>query len=273
MADFEDREIRVNNLRLCYLDWENYSARPVVLLHGLWGYAHYWDFFAKSMSSEYHIIALDQRGHGDSDRAESYSIKDYVQDLEAFVKELGLGNILLIGHSMAGITGVLYAARNPEKVAKLIIVDIGPELSPTGTERMQKEIESKPESFRDENEVAQFLRYRDPLQSQEVIEHHLRHSLTRNETGNLIFKHDKALDKPNLQSPEFLWDQLHKLTCSTLLVHGVESDFLTDETAQAMIEAMPNGALVNIDGAGHDAPLDNPGGFESAVRDFLQRTD
>ncbi len=245
----------------------------MVLLHGVGGYAHYWDFVARSMRSDYHVIAVDQRGHGDSDRAESYSIKEYLHDLEAFVNESGLDNIVLIGHSMGGITGVTYAAWNPEKLAKLVIVDIGPRISPVMTERKRKELQSKPESFRDENELIQFLKTRSPLQGQEIIEHHLKYNITRDGKGNLVFKYDRALEKLNPQSPDFLWDQLHKLTCPTLLLHGAESDLLTNETAQDMVDVIPHCSLANIDGAGHDVPLDNPGAFESAAREFLQRTD
>ena len=86
----KDKLIITNGLRLHYLDWGNAGATPMVLLHGLTNNAHYWDFFASSMKQDYHILVLDQRGHGDSSWTESYGPRDYILDLGAFITNLGL---------------------------------------------------------------------------------------------------------------------------------------------------------------------------------------
>jgi len=93
ISQTQDRFVTANGLNLHYLDWGNPDALPMLLLHGLCGNAHYWDFFVQGMKNDYHILALDQRGHGDSSWAESYGPKDYVLDLEEFITTLELDNI------------------------------------------------------------------------------------------------------------------------------------------------------------------------------------
>ena len=91
----EDKFVQIDNLSLHYLEWGNTNAVPIVLLHGLCGNAHYWDLFARNVASEYRLITVDQRGHGDSDWAETYGPRDYVLDLEAFVESLKLNEFVL----------------------------------------------------------------------------------------------------------------------------------------------------------------------------------
>lgn len=134
----QDRWFVDGDLRLHYLDWGNPGATPLVFLHHLAGNAHYWDFFARRMSQDYHIIAVDNRGHGDSSWAGNYSPQQYVADLTRLVDDLGLKDIVLIGHSLGGINAIIYAASRPERVARLVIVDIGPEIDQDGFARFQK---------------------------------------------------------------------------------------------------------------------------------------
>jgi pimeloyl-ACP methyl ester carboxylesterase len=143
----EDKFIQIDNLSLHYLEWGNPDAVAMVLLHGLCGNAHYWDFFARNVTGEYHLLAVDQRGHGDSDWAGSYGPRDYVLDLEAFVDNLKLSQFVPIGHSMGGINAIIYAARHPHQVSALVIVDIGPDIAAARVERMEKERASEPEAF------------------------------------------------------------------------------------------------------------------------------
>ena len=147
MNEPESKFIPVHDLNLHYLDWGNPQATPMLLIHGLCGNAHYWDFFAPRLRDEYHILAIDQRGHGDSSHANNYGTRYYNGDLEAFVDELKLSDFMLIGHSMGGINAILYAERHPDKVVKLVIVDIGPEIGNAGAERMRMEMENEPETF------------------------------------------------------------------------------------------------------------------------------
>ena len=95
----EDKLVKISGLSLHYLDWDNSNATSMVLVHGLCGNAHYWDFFARSMCQKYHVVAVDLRGHGESSWTGNYSPAEYTADLTRLVDRLGLNNIVLIGHS------------------------------------------------------------------------------------------------------------------------------------------------------------------------------
>jgi len=265
-----DRFIKIGSISLHYLDWVNKDVPPVVLLHGLYSNAHYWDFFSRNMASEYHILALDQRGHGDSEWTESYGPRDFVPDLEAFVESLKLSEFTLIGHSMSGINAVIYTARHPDKVRALVIVDIAPEIAAGGIKRMEMERFNEPEAFVSEEEAISYLKQLEPRQSDDFIQYQVRHALKQVEKGKLTFKYDRKLRGTELRSPAWLWEYVNQVICPALLVHGAESDMLTAEVAQTMASILPFGSLIDIDGAGHSVPGDKPEAFETAVRDFLR---
>ncbi|MFC1825702.1 alpha/beta fold hydrolase, partial [Thermodesulfobacteriota bacterium] len=108
----DDRFVDVNGLRLHYLDWGNRESTPMILLHGFMGHARVWDHFASKVKDHFHIIALDQRGHGESDWSEtaSYRIDDHFSDISLFVDRLNLDNLILVGHSMGGRNALFYTA-------------------------------------------------------------------------------------------------------------------------------------------------------------------
>ena len=265
-----DRFIKIGDLSLHYLDWGNTDAVPIVLMHGLCGNAHYWDFLARNVASEYHLLAVDQRGHGDSDWAGSYGPRDYVLDLETIVDNLKLSEFVLIGHSMGGINAIIYAARHSDQVSALVIVDIGPEIAAAGMERMERERASEPEAFGSEEEAISYMRKLEPRQPDDFIRHQMEYALRREERGRLTFKYDKKLRSTELRSPTWLWEHVSQIICPALLIHGAESDMLAAEVAQAMAGSLAFGSVIDVEGAGHSVPGDNPEVFEAAVRDFLR---
>ena len=270
MAELQDKLIRANGLMLHYLDWGNTGAMPVVLLHGICGQAHYWDFFAAAMRDDYHILAIDQRGHGDSEWAQSYKPADYVLDLDDFTAKLGIRDLVLIGHSMGGMNALLYAARRPDQVAKLVIIDIGPEIGVSGIERILSQWNTVPQAFESLEEAARYMKQVEPRYSDAFVQHELKYGLRRDEQGRFVPKYDKALQNTELRSPELLWGYLEQTVCATLVLHGSESDILLPDVARRMGDVLPFGSVVEIDRAGHSIPGDNPQAFEAAVRGFLE---
>ena len=167
----EDKWFTDGNLKLHYLDWGNPTAMPMVLLHHHTGIARYWDSFAQGFRQEYHIIAVDQRGHGDSSWMGSYNHQEYADDLAKFVDNLGLDDMVLIGHSLGGINSIIYTASHPERVAQLVIVDIGPEINIEGTQDFRKRMYSMPEAFASEEEAGRQLKQVNPRYSDDLIRH------------------------------------------------------------------------------------------------------
>ncbi len=265
--------IVMNGLSLHYLEWGEADAAPAVLLHGLCGNAHEWDVFAEAMRNDCRLFALDQRGHGDSDWANSYGPKDSFFDLEGFIEFLGLENVVLIGHSMGGINAVIYAARHPERIRSLVIEDIGPEIGRAGRERIERERTEEPDSFASEEEAVAYMTSLEPRRSSVWIRNQVKHAFRHDDRGRLVFKYDMQLRKTDLHSPEWLWEYVAQVICPTLLVRGTQSDMLTREVAEAMSRAMVACSVEEIEGAGHGVHGDNPSAFEAAVRAFLDETE
>ncbi|HZA21768.1 MAG TPA: alpha/beta hydrolase, partial [Dehalococcoidia bacterium] len=138
----KDKTVSVTGLKLHYLDWGTQGKPVMVLLHGLRGHAHSWDDVSAALYQDYHVLALDQRGRGDSDWAKDgdYSTRAYVSDLTGFCDALKLDSFILVGHSMGGRNSMSFAGRHSEKLEKLIIVDVGPTLGQAGSQRITQEI-------------------------------------------------------------------------------------------------------------------------------------
>jgi len=269
MPSPQDKFVAANGISLHYLEWGNAESPQMILLHGLFGNAHYWDFFASALEDGFHIIALDQRGHGDSSWAEHYGPKEYVADLDCLIEALGINHFTLAGHSMGGITATLYAERYPHRVDRLIIVDIGPEIDAVGTQRMITEMSLTPERFYSIEEAFACLRELEPFCTDDFLWHQLKHSL-KYEDMRYVFRFDSALAQTEMHSPYWLWDYLERIFCPALILRGSESDMLGPAVAQKMSQILPSCSLIEIERARHGIPGDNPTAFHNAVVNFLR---
>src|SRR2546423_5524692 len=113
----------MDGLRLHYRDWGNPAAAPLRLLHGSYMWAGIWDTFARAIADRYRVLALDLRGHGESDHASDYAVERVLADLEALVEHVGLARFPLVGYSVGGRLGCVYAARHPERVERLVMIE------------------------------------------------------------------------------------------------------------------------------------------------------
>ena len=135
-----DCTLSVRDMTFHYLEWGNSNDPTILMLHGNAQQAHSWDFISLPLSEQYHVIALDQRGHGDSDwsNQQDYSTQEQVKDIDGIVSNLKLNNFHLIGHSMGGRNSYAWASQNSHKLASLTIVDTGPDTESLGRRRMQQ---------------------------------------------------------------------------------------------------------------------------------------
>src|SRR5215475_2659481 len=115
-------------LRLHLLDWGKASAPPLLLLHGGAQTAHSFDEVAPDLSRDHHVLALDQRGHGDSDWAPGsvYRREDFIADVRAFLDDRGWPATTLIALSLGGMNAIGFSAAHPERVRGLVVVDVAP---------------------------------------------------------------------------------------------------------------------------------------------------
>lgn len=268
-----DQSVRVNGMNFHYLEWGE-PGRPVILmLHGGGQQAHSWDFVSLPLSEHYHILALDQRGHGDSDWAADgdYSIEAHQSDIDGFVAALGLQGFHLIGHSMGGRNSYVWASRNPGMLRSLVIVDTGPVAQARGRNRIQnfRELPDELDSF--EEFAARVQEYTGRTREQTLGA--LQYSIRQRPDGKWSWKYDQLLRTPGRQGPawseEQLWAAVRKIDCPTLVTRGGDSDIFAEETMRQMQQAIPDCAIVTIPDAGHLVAGDNPADFLAAVRDFL----
>lgn len=270
-----DRDVLVNGMKFHYLEWGEAGNPLVVMLHGGSQQAHSWDFVSLALSEDYHIIALDQRGHGDSDWASDgdYTLEAHQGDIDGFVSALGLTGFNLVGHSMGGRNSYVWASRHPEVLRSLVIVDTGPVAQSRGRNRIQ--------NFRElPDELDSFEEFADRVQeytgrTREQTLGALKYSIRQRSDGKWSWKYDKLLRTPGRQgpawTPEQLWDAVAKIACPTLVVRGGDSDIFADETMQRMKQVIPDCDTVTVPNAGHLVAGDNPSDFLAAVRAFYNR--
>ena len=270
-----DKTVSANGINLHYLDWGNGSAPPVLLVHGLRGHAHSWDDVSGALCQDYHVLALDQRGRGDSEWAPDgdYSGAAYVADLVSFCGSLRLDSFILVGHSMGGRNSIAFASKHSDQLKKLIIVDIGPTVDPAGGARITTEMQQVPEEFDSLNAVVEYMSKQNRFASDQVVRRRLQYATRELPNGKIGWRYDLAIreQRRNGTAPpaEDLWPMLPNISCPTLIVRGKQTDLLPAEVAQRMVATLPDASLVEIDQAGHMVFEDNPEDFIVAVRSWL----
>ena len=246
-----DATLPLRGFRLHYVEWGGPAAPPLVLLHGITGHARTWDTLSVALGEQWRVLAVDQRGHGDSEPAPDgdYTVGAMADDLGAFADALGLSTFSLVGLSMGGRVAMGFAGANPSRVERLVIVDIAPDIHPPGMARIRQMIAGAPEAIESEEWAVETAMAANPRADVGELRHRIKHALRR--------------------EPMDLWERLTHITCPTLLVRGAESDVLSPELAQRVIAALPDGRLVEVQDAGHTVPGDRPAEFVAVVRRFL----
>jgi pimeloyl-ACP methyl ester carboxylesterase len=271
---FTDHFIKVGKMRFHYLDWGNKGKQVMLLLHGGSQTAHSWDEFSQAMRRDYHVIALDQRGHGDSDWSKSglYGVRSHMRDIHGFVKALGLRKFVLVGLSMGGRNSIVYSAMHPERVDRLVVVDVGPEIMKKGIESIQRfsrRADVLP-TFADFVKRAHEFNPRRPIAQ---LRDRLRWNLRKLPDGRWTWKYDRRFRGGRSRAgQEDLWPFVRRIKAPTLLVRGAQSDILSPQSAKKTAKAIKNCRLVEVPKAGHTVPGDNPPAFAAAVRAFLKNS-
>jgi pimeloyl-ACP methyl ester carboxylesterase len=269
-AGFTSRNVEIGGLRFHYADWGG-GGPPLVMLHGLSGHARTWDDTAAALSGRYHVLAVDQRGHGDTGWAPEYGFAPMAEDLLGFLDALELREVTLMGLSMGGIVSFVFAAAHPRRVKRLVVLDIGPEIAAAGAANVASALAAK-DAFSSEDEAFAQARASNPRPTDARVRHRVSHNLRALPDGTLTFKYDKALSNPrNLfdLTAEQLWQAWRAVRCPVLLVRGDDSDVLATETAQRMLAENPNASMGSVPQCGHSITLDNPEGLLEVVSPWL----
>ena len=274
-------------LRLHYVDWGNSAAPPLILLHGGRDHCRNWDWVAERLRRDWHVIAPDLRGHGDSEwsRTGTYSMIGYIYDLAQLIHQLKLAPVTIVAHSLGGNIALRYAGIHPENVARLVAIEgLGP--SPKKyAERYGKPIEQRMATWiEDQRKLAGRLPRRYPTiedayarmheenkhLSPEQARHLTVHGINQNEDGTYSWKFDNYVrswppDDLSLSDLESLWS---RITCPTLLVYGKES-WASDPREDGRIQHFKSATVARFERAGHWVHHDRLADFMALVEPFI----
>jgi len=280
-----EHDVILNGIRLHWLDWGNRHLPHVLLLHGGSLTAHTFDMAVLCLRHKYHFIALDQRGHGDSEwTAEKYLHEDsgdlMLEDTRQFIEYLNFEHMTLVGMSMGGMNAIRYASRYPERLDAVGVVDVAPVSMAEGQKEMRDFSETTEELFEFEDFLGRAKQFM-PHRPEAHLRYSLTHSLKKVENGKYTWKRDRRprpqleltqqeLEQRNAERISARWEDVRNITKPTILFRGANSKILSPEVSEQMIEALPEGRLVVIPDATHNVHSDNPKGFASELDRFLR---
>jgi len=274
-------------LRLHYVDWGNPEAPPLILQHGGRDHCRSWDWVAEELAKDWHVIAPDLRGHGDSAWAPdgNYEMNMFVYDFAQLVHTLGHDQVTIVSHSLGGNIATRFTGLYPEKVRKLVNIEgLGPspqvlaERHAQGyANRFRKWIDDRRKASgriprRYPTIEAAFARMKEEnsFLTDEQARHLTIHGASRNEDGTFSWKFDPYLnvwpfDEVPQDRTNELWSQI---TCPVLLLYGADSWASNPEKdGRAMV--LQDYRVVEFENAGHWLHHDQFDRFMGEIRAFL----
>jgi pimeloyl-ACP methyl ester carboxylesterase len=279
----QSRYFQSQGLKLHFTDWGNASAPPLLLVHGGLDHSRSWDHLAQALRADFHVVAPDLRGHGDSGWAtgSSYSLADHVYDLTNLVKSEGFGPVAIVGHSMGGMVSLTYAGAFPERVSKLVVLD-GVTNFPARRPKpadvrisdwagdLDKLAKRKIHRYATVADGAERIVGRNPRLTRAQAMHLATHGMKRNDDGSFSWKYDpylraRAPYRLSLEDNIGLWS---RIACPTLLVAASES-FLPDPEKAGVMSHFKHAELAKIAGAGHWLQHDRPDEVLGLIQRFL----
>jgi len=268
---FVDRYAVVNGLRLHYLEWGSPTKPTMILMHGIARHAHTFDHIVPELTRDYHVVALDMRGHGDSAWSPegAYLVEDHVKDLEAVIRELGLQRVTLWGNSTGGRVVQVYAGLHPEMVERLVVEDVGPERPQNIADAFVNRVRREADGWASEDELVKKLKMQTPRTPETILRNYARFGTSRRADGRLVWKFDPNLVKGFVETE--LWQYVGKITSPTLFVIGGASQIVPAATQQRLKSTLPDCKIVVMDGLGHYPNEEDTAGFLAIANPFLKR--
>lgn len=243
------------------------KGKPFIILHGLFGLSDNWFTLGKSLSEKYEVILVDLRNHGQSPHSSHFTYNAMCQDLLDLYEELNISEAIMLGHSLGGKVAMQFALDNPEKVEKLIVVDISP----------------KPTPLRHLDIINTMLDIDfEKLKTRSEVEQQLEKTIKSKQVRQLLMKNLYWADKTRLAWKLNIFaindnlDEIFKEIISInpfnkpiLVVKGALSDYITKEDLSQIKVLFPEFKISIIENAGHWVHSDNPSAFMEAVNLFL----
>jgi pimeloyl-ACP methyl ester carboxylesterase len=268
--------ITTDGLQLNYLDWGGPAQRPVVFVHGGGLTSRTWDFVCLALRCEFRCIALDLRGHGDSDwanRPDGYVLDAYARDIEALLAQAAVTDAVLVGMSLGGQAALLAAAASPS-VLGLVLVDVGPEPDRAAASEIIAGIR-QPSAFAELDDVVAYALRLNPRRRAEELRNSLLHNLRELRSGELTWKYDwRAFEAMTLEvindRTASAWRAVAAVRCPVLIVRGGESAVFGADAADQLRRRLRDARVAVVEDAGHSVQGDNPAGLLRELEPFLR---
>lgn len=273
----QSRNLLVNGLRLHLLDWGEPTNPTLVLLHGGVVTCRTWGPFCAMLAHRYRLIAVDMRGHGDSEwpRDGDSSHNAMADDLEKLIVAMELDNPVVVGHSVGGMLLMRVMLNAPELLGGAILVDVGPQTAYNGW-KSRDEVTQPSRLYID---IEEYVQRNAPRlkRSEEHMRRNGRHELMRRMDGQYQLKYDPRhpmggpdeKTMPGLPSLEQMSD--YQGPC--LVVRGANSWFISAEDAAEFAQRLPNGELATVADCDHPVYIDNPVGLAAVIDNYLSSVD
>jgi len=275
-------------LRLHYVDWGSAGKPPLLLVHGGRDHCRNWDWTAAALREDWHVIAPDLRGHGDSQWSTdaNYTMAGYIYDLAQLVHQQRLAPVTIVAHSLGGVIALRYAGLYPHTVARLVAIEgLGPPPAVLAGYRAKSIAQRMDEWIREQRTLSGRLPRRyasiedafkrmqeeNPHLTAEQARHLTEHGANQNEDGTYSWKFDnyvRAFPPYDMSGSDVkeLWG---RITCPTLLLYGKESRWAGDPVADGRAALFRSARVVGLEGAGHWLHHDRLDEFLRLLREFL----
>ncbi|MEU6750627.1 alpha/beta hydrolase [Spirillospora sp. NPDC046719] len=251
-------EFLIDGRRLSYRDFGG-TGRPLLALHGHLYEGETWERLARALAPQWRVIAPDQRGHGDSDRAATYTREDYVADAIALLDHLGIEEAVTLGHSGGGITAFQIAARHPERVPAIVNVE-GPVCDLDEGPSALSFVLSMPYTTPDRQALLDAIGPLAPMLGGKLRP-------TADGGWRLPFHPQDTIASEQGTHGDH-WADWTATSCPALFVHARDSQVITPEEGRQIVARRPGTRLARLDGD-HFAHTTDPDGFAAAVKEFL----
>lgn len=260
-------------LRLHYLDWGTAGRPPVLFLHGGSAHAHWWDFTIPHLADRYRCVALDLRGHGESDRPSDgdYSLAAHATDVAAVVAALDLHRGAVVGHSFGGWVAMLYAGAADRDLAALAILDSRAQIAVRSARMLEALRKLPPTRYSTHAEAVRRFRLLPAATAAapDVVAHVATRGITQDADGMYLPRFDRrALAGA---TPQDLTPHLRAARCPILVVRAAHSEIVDAASFLAYRDAVADVELAEIAGAHHHLMLDQPAAVAEVLARFLDR--
>lgn len=274
-APYTDRYVEVAGLKLHLLDYGSAGKPQMLCMHGSAAHAHWFDFVAPGLTDDYHVLAPDQRGHGDSEWDRSaepeYNYDRYAADIHELTEKLDLRDFILIGHSMGGLVSTVYASMYPGRAKAFIMIDSSLNMPSDRIATMNAVGSREGSSYASHGEFVASYKIRPSGSSAtpDMVRHLAQHSGRAFDDGRWRNKVDRNVYARRVGKN--LIPHWANIKIPALLMRGDRSSRVSPEIVASVRALAPQVEVAEVAGCDHHVTLDNPLGFVEVARKFLNQ--